>query len=164
MNEQRKTKMAAISASLVKELRERTGVGMMECKKALVETGGDIETAIEHMRKAGLAKAEKKAGRTTAEGLIAVTQSEDGAAIAMAEVNCETDFAAKNEDFRTFAAKVCALVLEQDPENVEALAALPLEGETTVDQRRQELIAKIGENIGVRRFVRTRIHLDLDLR
>jgi elongation factor Ts len=148
------TNMAAISAFLVKELRERTGVGMMECKKALIETDGDIEAAIEHMRKSGLAKAEKRAGRTAAEGVIAMSCADDGKAIALVEVNCETDFAAKNEDFRTFASRVSELVLAHDPENVEALLALRLDGQTSVDERRRDLFAKIGENIGVRRFVR----------
>jgi len=146
--------MAAISAALVKELRERTGVGMMECKKALIETAGDIEAAIEHMRKTGLAKAEKRAGRTTAEGLIALDRAGDGRQMVLAEVNCETDFVAKNEDFRDFASQITALVLAHDPANVEELLALPLDSQTSVDERRRELIAKIGENISVRRFVR----------
>ncbi len=146
--------MAAISAALVKELRERTGVGMMECKKALVETAGDIEAAIEHMRKAGLAKAEKRAGRTTAEGMIVSSRSEDGRTIALAEVNCETDFVAKNEDFRAFAKGLAALILAQEPGSVEELAGLSLDGQTSVEERRRELIAKIGENITIRRFAR----------
>ena len=112
----------SISASLVKELRERTGAGMMECKKALVETGGDLEAAIEHMRKAGLAKADKKAGRVAAEGLVAMAVSEDGRRGAMVEVNCETDFVAGGDDFRNFARQVADLVLEHKPSDLEALA------------------------------------------
>ena len=101
--------MAAISAALVKELRERTGAGMMECKKALVETDGDLEAAIEHLRKTGQAKADKKAGRTAAEGRVAVAVSEDGKTAGMVEVNCETDFVANDDNFKAFAeaAKEC---------------------------------------------------------
>ncbi len=146
--------MATITASMVKELRERTGAGMMECKKALVETGGDIDAAIELMRKQGMAKADKKAGRVAAEGMISVCSSEDGARIALVEVNSETDFVAKGDDFRNFAEAVCKTVLAHDPETVEALLALPIEGgEGSVDEARRALIAKIGENITVRRFV-----------
>lgn len=146
--------MAAISASLVKELRERTGVGMMECKKALTETAGDIEAAIKQLRKTGLAKAEKRAGRTAAEGVITMSCAEDGQAIALVEVNCETDFAAKNDDFRAFATRVSELVLAQDPEDLDQLLTLELDNQTSVDERRRDLFAKIGENISVRRFVR----------
>ena len=141
----------SISASLVKELRERTGAGMMECKKALVETGGDLEAAIEHMRKAGLAKADKKAGRVAAEGLVAMAVSEDGRRGAMVEVNCETDFVAGGDDFRNFARQVADLVLEHEPSDLEALAQLPLGG-STVEEVRRGLVARIGENIGIRRF------------
>jgi elongation factor Ts len=141
----------SISASLVKELRERTGAGMMECKKALVETGGDLEAAIEHMRKAGLAKADKKAGRVAAEGLVAMAVSEDGRRGAMVEVNCETDFVAGGDDFRNFARQVADLVLEHKPSDLEALAQLPLGG-STVEEVRRGLVARIGENIGIRRF------------
>ncbi len=146
----------AITAALVKELRERTGAGMMECKKALVETDGDIEKAIENMRKSGQAKAAKKAGRIAAEGVIVILPSEDGKKVAMAEVNCETDFVAKDDNFLSFANAVVERVLESDVEDVEALKALPLhEGEdTTVEEARQALVSKIGENINVRRFVR----------
>ncbi len=139
-----------ITASLVKELRERTGAGMMECKKALVETEGDIEAAIEHMRKSGLAKADKKAGRVAAEGAIVTHQAGDGA-VAIVEVNCETDFVAGGDDFKNFADGVVRLVAENKPADVEALSALELGGET-VDVVRRGLVAKIGENIGVRRF------------
>jgi elongation factor Ts len=147
--------MAEITAAMVKELRERTGSGMMECKKALVEAGGDLEAAVEAMRKAGLAKADKKAGRVAAEGIIAIEASPDARRAVMIEVNCETDFVAKGDDFRNFA-RACALrVLGDNPADVEALARLPLEnGGATVEQVRRELIAKIGENMSVRRFVR----------
>ncbi len=146
----------AITAALVKELRERTGAGMMECKKALVETDGDIELAIENMRKSGQAKAAKKAGRIAAEGVIVIKASGDGKKVAMAEVNCETDFVAKDDNFLSFANAVVERVLDSDVADVEALNALPLhEGEdTTVEEARQALVSKIGENMSVRRFVR----------
>ena len=142
----------SISAAEVKALRERTGAGMMECKKALVETDGDIEAAIEAMRKAGLAKADKKAGRTAAEGRIALAV--EGNAAALVEVNCETDFVAGGDDFAAFADGVAQVALKSGPEDVEVLSALELEGGATIDTRRRELIAKIGENINVRRFER----------
>jgi elongation factor Ts len=144
----------AITASMVKELRERTGAGMMECKKALTEAGGDIETAIENMRKSGQAKAAKKAGRTAADGVIVIVQ--DGATAVMVEVNCETDFVAKDENFRSFSDAVAGRVLNSGVADVEALMALPLhEGEdTTIEEARQALVSKIGENMTVRRFVR----------
>ncbi len=144
--------MTQITAALVKELRERTGSGMMECKKALQQTGGDIEAAIEEMRKAGLAKADNKASRIAAEGLVAIRHAGDGKAIAMVEVNCETDFVAKGEDFQAFAEKVTGPVLAANPSGLDEMLALPLEGDKTVEQIRRELIAKIGENINVRRF------------
>jgi elongation factor Ts len=140
-----------ISATLVKELRERTGAGMMECKRALVETGGDIEAAVEHMRKQGLAKADKKAGRIAAEGLVVIAASADQQTAAVVEVNCETDFVAGGDDFRNFARAVGELVLEKRPADLDTLLGLPLEG-STVEETRRGLIAKIGENIGVRRF------------
>ena len=146
----------AISAAQVKELRERTGAGMMECKKALVETNGDIEAAIELMRKTGMAKADKKAGRVAAEGLVVIKVAEDGMAAAMAEINCETDFVAKGEDFQAFAAAVAGRVLDGVPADLDALLAMPLEdgGETSVEDSRKALIAKLGENMNVRRFTR----------
>ena len=146
----------AITASLVKELRERTGAGMMECKKALTETGGDIDAAIELMRKSGAAKAEKKAGRTAAEGLIIIKHSDDNKKAVMVEVNCETDFVAKDDNFTTFADAVAERVLASDVADVEALMALPLHDgeETTIEEARQALVSKIGENMNVRRFVR----------
>ena len=144
----------AITAALVKELRERTGAGMMECKKALVETDGNIETAIENMRKSGQAKAAKKAGRIAAEGLIVLSFNDDNSKAAMVEVNCETDFVGKDENFTSFAGAVADRVLAGGADDVEALMQLPLhEGEeTTVNQAREALVAKLGENMNVRRF------------
>lgn len=141
-----------ISASLVKELRERTGAGMMECKKALVETGGDLEVAVENMRKAGLAKADKKSGRVAAEGLVAISRSDDGTRAALVEVNCETDFVSSGDDFGGFAAAVADLALTGSPADHDALMALPLGDAASVEEARRALIAKIGENINVRRF------------
>ncbi|QBQ54717.1 translation elongation factor Ts [Nitrosococcus wardiae] len=143
----------AITAAQVKELRERTGSGMMECKKALVETGGDIEAAIEWMRKQGLAKADKKAGRVAAEGIIATAVDDDACKAAMVEVNSETDFVAKNEDFCQFAADVAQKVLISNPATLDDLLAMAMdESGESINERRQALIAKIGENINVRRF------------
>ena len=146
--------MAQINAALVKELRERTGAGMMDCKKALQEAAGDIEMAVEALRKSGLAKADKKAGRIAAEGAIVIRQADDAKVVAMVEVNCETDFVSKGDDFRNFAVAVADLVLREDPKDLDALLILPLEGDRNVDYVRRELVAKIGENINVRRFVR----------
>lgn len=146
--------MAQISAALVKQLRERTGSGMMECKRALEESGGDIDAAVESMRKAGLAKADKKAGRIAAEGAIVLRTATDGKAIALVEVNCETDFVTKGEDFQRFAGQVAERVLEADPKDLDALLALPLDQDKSVDQVRRELVAKVGENINIRRFAR----------
>lgn len=144
----------AITAALVKELRERTGSGMMECKKALVETNGDIEAAIEMMRKSGQAKAAKKAGRTAAEGVIVIKQG-DGKA-AMVEVNSETDFVAKDANFTAFADAVAVCALNGDAADIDALNAAALrDGEAaTVNEARETLIAKLGENMAVRRFER----------
>lgn len=144
-----------ISAALVKELRERTGLGMMECKKALVETGGDIEQAIEHLRKSGLARADKKAGRIAADGMIVIASAGNREA-ALVEVNSETDFVAKGDDFVKFAEQVAQRVLESRPDNVAELMDMPLTSDTsrTVNIARQELVAKLGENINVRRFAR----------
>ncbi|MCB1904326.1 MAG: elongation factor Ts, partial [Gammaproteobacteria bacterium] len=146
----------AITASLVKELRERTGSGMMECKKALVETNGDIEAAIDMMRKSGQAKAAKKAGRTAADGVITICFSDDGNKAAMVEVNCETDFVAKDDNFTSFAKAVAERALVSDVASVEALLEAPLHDgeETTVNTAREALISKIGENMNVRRFER----------
>lgn len=143
-----------ITAALVKELRERTGSGLMECKKALVETEGDVDAAIELMRKQGLVKAGKKAGRTAAEGVIAMHLTDDGKAGAIVEVNCETDFVAKGDDFQSFVGRILQRVVEENPADVDALLALPIAdgADSTIDTVRRELIAKIGENVNVRRF------------
>tara|TARA_B100002052_G_scaffold272925_2_gene274945 strand:- start:2013 stop:2894 length:882 start_codon:yes stop_codon:yes gene_type:complete len=143
----------AISAALVKELRERTGAGMMECKKALTATDGDIEAAAENMRREGLAKADKKAGRVAAEGRIATATSTAKDAAVLVEVNCETDFVGKNEEFVEFADALAALILEKQPMSAEEVNDLHLAGQT-VDDRRRELTAKLGEKIDVRRFAR----------
>jgi len=141
----------AITAAMVKELRERTSVGMMECKKALVETDGDMDAAIDLLRKAGAAKADKKAGRVAAEGNVAIAQS--GNSMAVIEVNCETDFAAKNEDFAAYVDAVAKRVLADRPADIAALNALPLEdGGNSVEEALKELIGKVGENMSVRRF------------
>ena len=142
----------AITAALVKELRERTGSGMMECKKALVESNGDIDAAIEAMRKAGLAKADKKSDRVAAEGLIAIEVSSDGKQAVMLEVNSETDFVAKADDFIEFVNEVAKVTLAEKPADLDALSALTLASGDSVDTVRQALIAKIGENIQLRRF------------
>ena len=139
----------SITAAQVKELRERTGAGMMECKKALVETGGDMEAAIEHLRKSGLAKADKKAGRVAAEG--AVIQAGDEKHAVLVEINCETDFVAKDENFRGFAEEVAGLALKAD--DVDALNAAAMANGHSVEENRQQLVAKLGENIQVRRLV-----------
>ena len=144
----------AISAALVKELRGRTGAGMMECKKALVECGGDIDAAAELMRKQGAAKADKKAGRIAAEGLIGLVRSEDGRSLAMVEVNCETDFVAKDDGFKSFVTAVAEVALSAAPADLEALLAAPLASGGSVEEGRKTLIAKIGENMSVRRFER----------
>ena len=146
----------AISAGLVKELRERTGAGMMECKKALVESDGDIEAAIEAMRKAGQAKADKKATRVAAEGLIGLELNEHRTAGVMVEVNCETDFVAKEDQFKSFVTDIARQVLRDNPADLETLMASEFPGGegTTVEAYRKELVARIGENISVRRFVR----------
>jgi len=136
----------AITAGMVKELRERTGAGMMECKKALTETNGDMEAAIDLMRKSGAAKADKKAGRVAAEGRVVITVSDDGKRAAVVEVNSETDFAAKDSNFADFANEVGALALANAVADVETLSAM-------VEASRTALIAKIGENIQVRRLV-----------
>jgi len=145
-----------ITAAMVKELRERTGAGMMECKKALVEANGDMDAAIEAMRKSGMAKADKKAGRVAAEGVIVVALSDDARTGAMVEINSETDFVANNDEFGDFADKVARCVLAGAPADVDALNALPLGegGDRDVATVVRELVAKIGEKIEVRRFER----------
>ncbi|MBY5927801.1 MULTISPECIES: translation elongation factor Ts [Halomonas] len=139
--------MAAISASQVKELRERTGLGMMECKKALTEAGGDIEQAIEDLRKNSGLKAAKKAGRTAAEGVVVTRVSEDGSYGVMVEINSETDFVARDDNFKAFADKVADTFFAAKSEDVAAVTAGELE------TAREQLVQKIGENIGVRRAV-----------
>jgi elongation factor Ts len=145
--------MAEISAGLVKELRELTGLGMMECKKALAEADGSLEKAEELLRIRSGAKASKAAGRIAAEGIIGAHLSADGKRGALVEVNCETDFVAKNEDFLAFASTLAEAVTRASPADVAALSALTIDGET-VESRRQALVQKIGENIGIRRFRR----------
>jgi len=141
-----------ISAAMVKELRERTASGMMECKKALVEANGDMELAIENMRKAGLAKADKKSDRIAAEGIIGAKVSDDGKTVVIVDINCETDFVAKADDFVNFVNNVTAALLTSDVESDEQLLAMKLADGTVVDEVRRGLIAKLGENITVRRF------------
>lgn len=138
-----------ITASLVKELRERTGAGMMDCKKALQEANGDIEVAIEEMRKSGAAKAAKKAGRIAAEGIISIKQ--DGKDAIILEINCETDFVAKDESFLSFADDVIDAIATHNPEDVGALMGLSV-GDQTIEEAIQQLVTKIGEKITVRRF------------
>jgi elongation factor Ts len=140
--------MAEISAGLVKELRERTGLGMMECKKALAEAGGDLDKAEELLRIKSGAKANKAASRTAAEGVIGTYVSADGKLGALVELNCETDFVAKNEEFLAFARSLAETVASQNPKDVAALAS------GKVEERRQALIQKIGENMTIRRFKR----------
>jgi elongation factor Ts len=140
-----------ITADTVKQLRERTGAGMMECKKALVETHGDLDAAAELMRKSGLAKADKKAARVAAEGTVAVERA--GNSAVLVEVNCETDFVARSDEFLGFARDVARAALEKSPADLSTLLA-QRHGASTLDEQRRALIAKIGENISVRRFVR----------
>jgi len=140
-----------ITAAMVKELRERTGSGMMECKKALTEADGNIDAAVEAMRKAGLAKADKRASKVAAEGRVVIKTENQRAVIV--EVNCETDFVTRGDDFQGFVESVAMKILATDPADLAALSALPLgpNGES-VEQVRQALVAKIGENMSVRRF------------
>lgn len=141
-----------ITASLVKELRERTGAGMMECKKALEEAQGDIETAITAMRKSGQAKAAKKAGRIAAEGAIAIKTSIDGKKAIMVEVNCETDFVARDQNFLKFVDTVATSGLKASTINLENLLIVNLDNGKTIEQNREDLVGRIGENINVRRM------------
>ena len=142
----------SITAAQVKELRERTGAGMMECKKALVETNGDIEAAVEHLRKSGLAKADKKAGRVAAEG--AIIDNGDANNAVLVEINCETDFVAKDDNFLEFAKRIGDLALAASDEQVETLSEVEYAPGETVEARRQQLVAKLGENIQLRRMKR----------
>jgi len=140
----------SITASMVKELRDRTGAGMMECKKSLVEVNGDIDAAIELLRTSGQAKAEKKASRVAADGRVAIKSNTSEAVII--EINSETDFVAKDENFINFSDSVATLLLEKDVESIEQLSELVLSDSKTVEEARTELISKVGENISIRRF------------
>jgi elongation factor Ts len=142
-----------VTAEAVRALRERTGAGMMECKRALLEAHGDADAAAELMRKQGLAKADKRAARVAAEGVVVVETTPDGRAGAMVELNCETDFVAREGDFRHFASDLARATLRGRPVDVEALLAAELAPGQSVDARRRALVAKIGENISVRRCV-----------
>src|SRR3990167_5010935 len=145
--------MATVTAAQVKELRECTGAGMMDCKKALEATKGNFERAIEELRKNGGAKADKKASRIAAEGVIVVKTANDGKRAIMAEVNSETDFVARDEHFLAFVEAVAKTLLADNIQNVESLLTAPLAGQTTtVEAARQALVAKVGENIHVRRI------------
>ncbi len=146
--------MADITAGMVKELRELTGLGMMECKKALTETGGDLKAAEELLRIKSGAKANKAASRVAAEGVVGSFISADGHKGALVEINCETDFVSKNEDFLAFAKAVAQLIAEQNIQAIEALSATKLPSGQTVEETRQALIMKLGENIALRRLVR----------
>ena len=143
----------AVTASMVKELRERTGAGMMECKKALVETDGDMDAAIEHLRKSGLAQADKKASRIAADGRIGLATSADMSKAVMVEVNCETDFVAKDGNFQAFTDAVAANALVAASDDMESLLASESNG-ASLESARQALVTKIGENIQVRRLAR----------
>ena len=140
-----------ITASMVKELRERSGAGMMECKKALTENQGNLDTAIEWLRKQGLAKADKKASRVAAEGRIAVAQ--DGGKAVLVEINSETDFVAKDENFTAFADKVAKAALSSGAQDVETLKSVKLPSGESVEEARAAVVAKVGENVQVRRLV-----------
>jgi elongation factor Ts len=145
--------MAAITAGMVMELRQATGLGMMECKKALTETDGDFKAAEELLRIKSGAKASKAASRVTAEGVVGAFITADGKAGAVAEVNCETDFVAKNDDFVAFAKNVAEIVAKSNPADVDALLALPM-ADSTVEETRKALVMKLGENVTIRRFGR----------
>jgi len=141
-----------ITADAVKQLRERTGAGMMECKKALVEAKGDLDAAAELMRKQGHAKADKKAARLATEGVVVVVRSADERTAAMVEINCETDFVAREQSFRAFAQVVAECALTSQPVSLAALGQARLPSGESIEERRRALVAKIGENISVRRF------------
>jgi Translation elongation factor Ts len=141
----------AITASLVKELRERTGAGMMDCKKALTETGGDMEAAIDLMRTSGAAKAAKKAGRVAAEGLINVSIADDGKTAIILEVNSETDFVTKGDAFIDFVNTLGALALKTTPTNIEEFLSQTLDNGDSLEKAREDIVAKVGENVAIRR-------------
>jgi elongation factor Ts len=144
----------AVTAQMVKELREMTGAGMMDCKKALVETDGDMDKAVEVLREKGLSKAAKKAGRIAAMGLVKTAFAEDGTSAAIVEVNSETDFVAKNDEFIGFVENLAQMALVNDAADMDAFMALPYEGEGTVSEALTNKIAKIGENMNIRRFAK----------
>jgi elongation factor Ts len=146
--------MADISASTVMELRQRTGLGMMECKKALTEAGGDLGKAEELLRIKSGAKASKAASRVAAEGIVGAYLAAGAKTASMVEVNCETDFVAKNDDFRAFAARLAHVIAEADPPDLSVVSALGIESGGTVESARQALVQKLGENVSIRRFVR----------
>ena len=147
--------MAEITAAMVKELREATGLGMMECKKALVEANGDFKVAEEQLRIKSGAKASKAASRVTAEGIVSAFIAADGKTAAVVEVNCETDFVAKNDDFIAFAKNVAETVAKNNPADIEALSGMALSnGSGTVEEVRKALVMKIGENLTIRRIAR----------
>lgn len=143
-----------ITAAMVKELRERTGAGMMECKQALVDESGDMETAVANLRKKGQAKADKKAGRIAAEGYIGLALSADAGSGALVELNSETDFVAKQDEFQAFANRVAQRALDERPSDMDALLAVAVEpgGDQTIEERIRDMIMRIGENISLRRF------------
>ncbi len=141
----------AVTASMVKQLREMTGAGMMDCKKALGETDGNMDDAVEFLRKKGMAGADKKAGRTAAEGVVAIAIADDKKKAAIVEVNCETDFVAKGDEFKTFADEVAQIVLNTGCVDVEAVLTEKMANGQTIDERRREMVGKIGENMAIRR-------------
>ncbi len=142
----------SISAQDVKKLRDATGVGMMDCKKALEEANGDFDEAVDLLRKKGQKVADKRADREAEEGLVVTTLSDDGTTGAIAEVNCETDFVARNDDFQTFAARIVELVLEERPADLDELKALDYSGERTVQEELVRMTGRIGEKLAIRRF------------
>jgi len=144
----------AVTAQQVKELREITGAGMMDCKNVLVETDGNIDKAIELLREKGLVKAAKKAGRTASQGIAKIAFAKDGKSAAAVEVNSETDFVAKNDEFIEFVGTLAGIVLNNEIPDIDALIAYPYEGEGTVQDALNNKIAKIGENMNIRRFAR----------
>ena len=144
----------AITAALVKELRDRTGAGMMECKKALVETDGDIDAAIDAMRKSGLAKADKKSGRVAAEGVIGIDVSASGKTGVMVEINSETDFVSKGDDFKGFVTALMQCAVQDTTTDIDSLRSAAMENGESVENNRQALVAKIGENVQVRRIAK----------
>jgi elongation factor Ts len=146
--------MATISAGLVMELRERTGAGMMECKKFLIATNGDIEEAITEMRKAGQAKADKKADRIAAEGIIVIARTADESSAVMLEINSETDFVARDTNFTGFSEAVAQAALNNASNDIDMLSTQKLADGSSIEEARQQLVAKIGENIKLRRMAR----------